>query len=89
MKLADNFKLSLNSLTHRGLRSWLTILGIIIGVAAVVAMLSIGSGIEQSIEAQMDTLGADILTISPGYTQAEGTQSGFNAMRKNMERMFV
>jgi putative ABC transport system permease protein len=88
MKVTDIVKLSLNSLTHRGLRSWLTILGIIIGVAAVIAMLSIGTGMSQSVEAQMSGLGADILTVSPGYTQAQGAQGGMEAMRKNFERMF-
>ena len=88
MKTADILKLSLNSLTHRGLRSWLTILGIIVGVAAVIAMLSISNGMTASIETQMQGFGADILTISPGYTQAEGSQGGFDMMRRNMERMF-
>jgi putative ABC transport system permease protein len=84
MKLDDIFKLSLNSLTHRGLRSWLTILGIIIGVAAVIAMLSIGTGMSQSVEAQMSSLGADILTVSPGYTRAEGSAGGFKGIRSSM-----
>jgi putative ABC transport system permease protein len=84
MKQSDIFKLSLNSLTHRGLRSWLTILGIIIGVAAVIAMLSIGAGMSQNIEAQMSGLGADILTVSPGYTQAERSAGGFKGMPGGM-----
>jgi putative ABC transport system permease protein len=88
MKTTDILKLSLNSLTHRGLRSWLTILGIIIGVAAVIAMLSIGNGMSESVEAQMQGFGADILTVSPGYTQASGAEGGFDQMRKQMERMF-
>ena len=83
MKLDDIFKLSLNSLTHRGLRSWLTILGIIIGVAAVIAMLSIGTGMSQSVEAQMSGLGADILTVSQGYTRAEGSAGGFKGIRNS------
>jgi len=77
MKLSDILKLSMNSLSHRGLRSWLTILGIIIGVAAVVAMLSIGNGMTDSVESSMSGLGADIITVSPGYTMAEGRESGF------------
>jgi len=87
MKLADILKLSLNSLTHRGLRSWLTILGIIIGVAAVIAMLSIGTGMSQSVEAQMSTLGADILTVSPGYTTAEGSEGGFGGRMPGFGKM--
>ena len=84
MKINDILRLSLNSLTHRGLRSWLTILGIIIGVASVIAMISIGTGMSESVESQMSGLGADILTISPGYTQAQGSQSGFERMRPQM-----
>jgi len=77
MKFANILKLSLNGLTHRGLRSWLTILGIIVGVAAVIAMLSIGAGMSQSMESQMSNFGADVLTISVGRTFASGPQSGF------------
>jgi len=77
MKFADILKLSLNGLTHRGLRSWLTILGIIVGVAAVIAMLSIGAGMSQSMESQMSNFGADVLTVSAGQTRAFGPSSGF------------
>lgn len=78
MKLADILKLSLNGLTHRGLRSWLTILGIIIGVAAVIAMLSIGAGMSQSMQTQMSSFGADVLTVSAGQTRAFGPEAGFS-----------
>lgn len=77
MKFADILKLSLNSLTHRGLRSWLTILGIIVGVAAVIAMLSISAGMSQSMNSQMSNFGADVLTVSVGRTFAVGPESGF------------
>jgi len=77
MKFADILKLSLNSLTHRGLRSWLTILGIIVGVAAVIAMLSISAGMSQSMNSQMSNFGADVLTVSVGRTRAFGPESGF------------
>jgi putative ABC transport system permease protein len=77
MKFADILKLSLNSLTHRGLRSWLTILGIIVGVAAVIAMLSISAGMSQSMKSQMSNFGADVLTVSVGRTRAYGPESGF------------
>jgi len=77
MKLADILRLSLNGLTHRGLRSWLTILGIIVGVAAVIAMLSIGAGMSQSMESEMSSFGADVLTVSAGQTRAFGPEGGF------------
>ena len=85
MKISDILLLSLNSLTHRGLRSWLTILGIIIGVAAVVAMLSVGNGMTQSMESSLSGLGADILTVSAGYSQAEGSQGGFEGRQGGFE----
>jgi putative ABC transport system permease protein len=77
MKFPDILRLALNGLTHRGLRSWLTILGIIVGVAAVIAMLSIGAGMSQSMQSQMSNFGADVLTVSVGRTFASGPQSGF------------
>jgi putative ABC transport system permease protein len=77
MKFIETFKLSLNGLTHRGLRSWLTILGIIVGVAAVTAMLSIGTGMSQSMRAQLSNFGADVITVSAGTTRAEGPSGGF------------
>jgi putative ABC transport system permease protein len=77
MKFVEIFKLSMNGLTHRGLRSWLTILGIIVGVAAVIAMLSISEGMSQSMESQMSGFGADVLTVSAGSTRAFGPESGF------------
>ena len=83
MKNTDIFKLSVNSLTQRGLRSWLTILGIIIGVAAVVAILSMGAGMEKSISSQLGGLGADIVTITPGFNRAVGFRGhggGFDGM---------
>ena len=52
MKFNDAIRFSLNSLMHRGLRSWLTMLGIVIGVAAVVSIISIGSGTQQAITSQ-------------------------------------
>ena len=72
MKFRDIIRLSMNSLSHRGLRSWLTILGIVIGVAAVVAILSLSSGMQQVISSQLGGLGADIITVSPGFNRAYG-----------------
>jgi putative ABC transport system permease protein len=77
MKFVDILKLSLNGLTHRGLRSWLTILGIIVGVAAVIAMLSIGAGLSKNMEEQMSGFGADVVTVSAGNTRAFGPEGGF------------
>jgi putative ABC transport system permease protein len=72
MKFNDIVRFSLSNLMHRGLRSWLTILGIVIGIAAVISIISIGTGAQQIISSQLGGLGADIITISPGFSRAFG-----------------
>ncbi len=61
--IKDYFVLALGNLRHRGLRSWLTILGVFIGIAAVVSLISLGQGLESAITGQFSTLSADRLTI--------------------------
>jgi putative ABC transport system permease protein len=56
-------KLALSNLQHRGLRSLLTLIGIFIGIAAVVALISLGNGLQQAITGQFATLSADRLVI--------------------------
>jgi len=72
MKFFDILSMSMNSLTHRKLRSWLTVLGIVVGVAAVVALVSIGEGLQQSVQTQLSGLGANIITVSLGFQRAGG-----------------
>jgi putative ABC transport system permease protein len=57
---------SLNNLKARRLRSWLTILGVIIGVAAVVGLMLIGAGLENAIQAQFEKAGVDKIIVTPG-----------------------
>lgn len=61
--LGDYFKLAFLGLKKRGLRSWLTMLGIFIGIAAVVSLISLGQGLENAVGAQFQALGADRITI--------------------------
>ncbi|HMB44251.1 MAG TPA: ABC transporter permease [Candidatus Methanoperedens sp.] len=72
MKLNKCFKHAFNMVLHSKLRSWLTITGIIIGVAAVIAIVSIGDGMQQSLNAQLNALGGDIVTISAGFERGGG-----------------
>jgi putative ABC transport system permease protein len=72
MKLNDIMSMSFSSLTHRKLRSWLTVLGIVVGVAAVVALVSIGEGLQQSVQNQLGRLGANIITVTLGFERAGG-----------------
>jgi len=70
MKLNKSLKLAVNILVHSKLRSWLTIIGIVIGIAAVVAIISIGEGMQQDVESRLGGLGADLITVSPGGGRA-------------------
>jgi putative ABC transport system permease protein len=70
MKLFDSFKLSFDSLRHRKLRSWLTIIGIVVGIAAVVALISVAQGVRDSITDELSAFVADTMTVVPGYYKA-------------------
>ena len=59
----DFFLLALNNLQRRRLRSWLTMLGIFIGVAAVVSLISLGQGLQTAVTAQFASLSIDKLGI--------------------------
>jgi len=65
MKLSDIMKYAVSSLVNRKMRSWLTILGIVIGIASVVAMLTIGQGFSESINAEFKKLSFDVVYILP------------------------
>ena len=82
MKIADSFNFSLNNILHRQLRSWLTLLGIIIGVTAVVSIISIGDGASASINAQLTDFGTDTITIYPGFSSASKFGGGFKGHSK-------
>ena len=66
---------ALENLSANKLRSMLTVLGIVIGVAAVIAMLSIGRGAEASITSRIESMGTNLVYVSPGSTSQSGIQS--------------
>lgn len=72
MKTFDIFRLSLSHVKKSKMRSWLTIIGIVIGVAAVVAIISIGQGMQASVQSRLGSLGADLITVTPGFSRASG-----------------
>jgi putative ABC transport system permease protein len=76
MKLIKIFKHALGMVLHSKIRSWLTILGIVIGVAAVTAITSLGSGLQQEINSQLGALGGDLLTLRAGASRASGFGGG-------------
>ncbi|MBL8076394.1 MAG: ABC transporter permease [Anaerolineales bacterium] len=70
MLFSENFKIAIRALRANKLRSVLTMLGIVIGVATVVALLSIGKGATASITSSIQSNGSNLLTVSPGKQQA-------------------
>ena len=74
MKTSDILEETYLSLTVNKVRSGLTMLGIIIGIGSVIAMVSIGQGAQNSIEATIQSLGSNLLVITPGEQRAPGVQ---------------
>lgn len=70
MRLAEAWRVALDALRANRLRSMLTMLGVIIGVAAVVALVAIGTGTKEQIENQVEGLGSNLLLVVPGRLQA-------------------
>jgi putative ABC transport system permease protein len=60
----DYFKFAIDNLKHRKLRSWLTMIGIFIGIAAVVSLIGLGEGLREAINAQFGFLGTDVLSVT-------------------------
>ena len=67
-KTKDFFSLAFGNLKHRGLRSWLTILGIFIGIAAIVALISLGDGLRGAVTGQFASLDTDKLIVQSAIT---------------------
>lgn len=76
MGLLDTFDIALNSLTRNKVRSFLTMLGIIIGVGAVIAMMAVGTGAQENIKQQIASLGTNVILIFPGSFNQGGVRSG-------------
>ena len=70
------FKVAIAALRLNALRSFLAMLGVIIGVASVIVMVSVASGAGQAIEARIKSLGTNLLVISPGSYTSGGRRSG-------------
>ncbi len=68
------------ALQRNKMRSFLTMLGIIIGVGAVIAMLAIGQGAEYSVQQQISSLGTNVLMVFPGSSQQGGIRMGAGTM---------
>ena len=77
MRITSTINIAYRALRRNKMRSVLTALGIIIGVAAVIAMVGIGNGAKAQVEAQIASLGQNIIIVSSGSTTATGIRTGW------------
>ena len=75
MRFAEAFRVALDALRANRLRSILTMLGVIIGVAAVVILVAIGSGAKAEVEKQVEGLGSNLILVVPGSLEIGGAPS--------------
>ena len=79
MSWADTLRTGLEAIRSHRLRSGLTMLGILIGIAAVILTVGLGLGAQQEVKAQVDALGTNLLIVSPGSTTTGGVRGGFGS----------
>jgi len=70
--IGDYFSLSFKNLKRRGLRSWLTLLGILTGIAAVVSLISLGQGLQTAVNSQFGVSSTEVISIQAGGLNAYG-----------------
>ncbi|MEM2974250.1 MAG: ABC transporter permease [Candidatus Micrarchaeia archaeon] len=79
--LVEYIHFAAQTFIHRPTRSWLTVLGILIGIAAVVSLISIGQGLQDTINKQFERLGADKIIVIPGSMEMGLLSSAFGTER--------
>ncbi len=80
MSWLQTFRVALRALQRNKLRAFLTTLGVVIGVAAVIAMVAIGDGARARVEEAFASMGSNMLVVLPGTTTAGGAMGGFGSM---------
>ncbi|HYR94578.1 MAG TPA: ABC transporter permease [Methylomirabilota bacterium] len=83
MKVYDSFRSALQSLVTNKLRSALTMLGVIIGVASVIAMVAVGNGASAQVQATILSLGSNLITVTPSNLSDQGLK-GAGAQSQNL-----
>ncbi len=76
MRLGDIFTESFRAISANKARSGLTVLGIVIGIASVIALVAVGQGSTNSITSSIESTGANLVTVSPGFSRTAGPVSG-------------
>lgn len=87
--MRDYFSLAFNNLKRRKLRSWLTMIGIFIGIAAVVALISLGQGLQGYIEGEFEKLGKDKIMIMPRVFAPPGSITSESLMLTDKDLEFI
>ncbi|HET8937078.1 MAG TPA: ABC transporter permease [Polyangiales bacterium] len=80
MNALSTLRMALRALLRNKMRSFLTALGIVIGVSAVIAMVAIGEGAKARVEAQFSAMGSNLLIITSGSTRSGGAFGGFGSL---------
>ena len=80
MTLLQVLRVALRALGRSKMRSFLTALGIVIGVGAVIAMVALGDGAKARVQQAFDTMGTNMLVIMPGSSSSGGAQGGFGSL---------
>ena len=76
MLIGETINVALSAIRANKMRSFLTMLGVIIGIAAVIAMVALGEGAQQRVSAQLQSLGTNVLTVRPGQEFFGGVDRG-------------
>ena len=76
MRNSTYLKMGMNMLLHSKLRSWLTIIGIVIGIGSVVGIVSLGDAMQATIDSKLAEMDLTRITISPGYSKASSSMPG-------------
>jgi len=76
MRNSTYLKMGLNMLLHSKLRSWLTIIGIVIGIGSVVGIVSLGDAMQANVESRLAEMDLTKITITPGYSRASSSMPG-------------
>jgi len=80
MNVLETFRTGLEAVVSHRLRSALTVLGIMIGITAVILTVGLGEGAQQQVSSQISALGSNLLTVTPGSTtSSEGIRGGFGS----------
>ncbi|MEO9117198.1 MAG: ABC transporter permease, partial [Gemmatimonadaceae bacterium] len=82
--MGETVSIAMTALRANKMRSILTMLGVVIGVGAVIAMVAIGNGAQEAVKARISALGTTLISISPGQIFSRGTASATDRAKLTM-----